>query len=120
MKPQELRIGNEVEWDDDSREQVKVLSISYIMEDDGEITNYFINGGLIDDFLPIPITPEWLDGRGLRYLQNACWELGSYRIYNVSGDRPRFRITIAGHEIVVVSYVHQLQNLYFDLTGKEL
>lgn len=65
-------------------------------------------------------TPEWFDKWGLRYLQNACWEMGSYRIYNISGDRPRFRVTIAGHEIAIVGYVHRFQNLYFALTGVEL
>jgi len=61
MKTNELRIGNWVEWEDDSHEQVQVLSLSYIMDSERkEITNYFINGGLIDDFLPIPLTEEWL------------------------------------------------------------
>jgi hypothetical protein len=58
---------------------------------------------------------------GLNYLQNACWECGSLRIYNLSDEeKKRFRISLAGHELCIVNYVHQLQNLYFALTGEEL
>ena len=130
MKPQELRIGNEVEWDDDSHEQVKVLSISYIMDDDGEITNYFINGGLIDDFLPIiPITPEWLEEKGFekegdQWIKRHTPEWMNIAIYDGS-----WVCSIFGSDTdwaypclneLVTQYRHQLQNLYFALTGKEL
>lgn len=70
---------------------------------------------------PIQLTPEWLSKFGLLYLQNACWELGSMRVYNLSEDaRSRFRISIAGNEITILSYVHQFQNFYHSIAFKEL
>jgi hypothetical protein len=111
MKASELRIGNWV--------HSGITKEDFIIEahDIVNISGGFDNGKV----QPIPLTKEWLLKFGLKYLQNACWELGSMRIYNLSDETTsRFRITLAGHELVIINYVHQLQNLYFALTGEEL
>ena len=70
---------------------------------------------------PIALSPEWMEKLGLKYLQNACWEFGSMRIYNLSDEEnPRYRITLAGHELCIINYVHQLQNFYHSITFKDL
>jgi hypothetical protein len=111
MKASELRIGN---W------LYSGIAGQNFIASAHDIMNIFFghDGGAVQ---PIPLTKEWLLKFGLKYLQNACWELGSMRIYNLSDETTsRFRITLAGHELVIINYVHQLQNLYFALTGEEL
>ena len=120
MKAQELRIGNWVELDDEFTQMV------CIMEDNTEWIN------------PIPLTEEWLEQFGFSKIQSndtlsyiytkshkeafivleddmsvavTCTEIlfykeSQYGYYAPSVDRTK--------------YVHQLQNLYFALTGEEL
>jgi hypothetical protein len=111
MKANELRIGNLVCPFDNVQKAIFNDCIK-ICSKDFEDTSHLH---------PIPLTEEWLVSFGLNYLQNACWELGSMRIYNLSDEyKSRFRITLAGNELCILNYVHQLQNLYFALTGEEL
>jgi hypothetical protein len=79
----------------------------------------------LSDIIGIPLTEEWLvkfgfseQGQAIRrnvtYYLELCW---------IKGDINPFRLqTInSGHtEPAKCQYVHQLQNLYFALTGKEL
>ena len=76
---------------------------------------------------PIPITEEWLlkfgaDKRLSRYNINQ-----KYCIQKYSDDKGwYFSIYISGypdysiHILCFIKYVHQLQNLYYALTGEEL
>ena len=115
MKASELRIGNWIEWDDDSHEQFKVETIDY------SEPNYFVNGGLLDDMLPITLTEEWLLKFGTWPVQ---WESKTYIV--VSGIDSWIDIirdsdgSVSQTPSLPCEYVHQLQNLYFALTGNEL
>jgi hypothetical protein len=123
MKASELRIGNWLNW----------------------YSKYHCNGYFdkqleIEDFTqtdlssarPIPLTEEWLlkfgkwikednlfirrldtinDALRLDYINSdgeLCWE---FYVYNIAGQRVG---------CAYIKYVHQLQNLYFALTGEEL
>jgi hypothetical protein len=106
MKVNELRIGNYI-LDGGDVEEVTYRVIEMLVKNQAE-------------FDPIPLTEEWLvrfDGRKTI--------VEDYPIYFVNP----FDIEFYGYESVVligeraevkVKYVHQLQNLYFALTGKEL
>lgn len=69
--------------------------------------------------LPIPITNDWFlkfrmqDEEGFRHLKGYGWDEGF--LYNELDINDMCRINS-----VKVEYVHQLQNLFFALTGKEL
>lgn len=135
MKANELRIGNWVVWDDDSQEEVQVRELTAPLELEGG-QEYFINGGLIGDFKPIPLTEEWLVRFGLikKYLENTLEEGGfdlkedgSRWYYWV--DKGVFNLEIQPNGEIWfelysyynhIKYVHQLQNLYHALTGEEL
>lgn len=109
MKAKELRIGNAVECEG---------KIYYI--DCGErIDN-------AENYKPIPLTEEWLlkfgfvNKRDNIYTPHKCWHE-----YEMFGNKHTKNITLSlqsGYHVVMarISYVHQLQNLYFALTGKEL
>lgn len=66
---------------------------------------------------PIPISPEWLERMGFEKQTDWSYYFDDiYFSYNETGDltcRLRYYKTIC-------YYVHQLQNLYFALTGEEL
>ena len=66
---------------------------------------------------PIPITPEWLERFGfLPYPFNGGWRHESMwlEIDNMGGY---FQYQ---HGCAEIRYIHQLQNLYYSITGQEL
>lgn len=69
---------------------------------------------------PIPLTEEWLLRFGFDAERMGDGFLG-YRLNYVDISMPYFEFTYDyGTESVEVKYVHQIQNLYFALTGTEL
>jgi hypothetical protein len=74
---------------------------------------------LTEDIKPIPLTEEWLLKFGLEYMEG--WD---DQTYYCCPKHQQFQIMqcIYGYEYdyTVLKYVHQLQNLYYSLTGTEL
>ena len=66
-------------------------------------------------FEPIPLTEEWLLGFGFKRTDTVGFL--SNRKMGLFKGRGRWRVL---HHNTAVRYVHQLQNLYFALTGEEL
>jgi hypothetical protein len=121
IKVNELRIGNLVNYED---EALPVLKI------DGDVKKVFIDLliGLNmemseDDLRPIPLTGDWLERLGQKCENGNGW---TYQI-PVGALKWYFRWNTEWYSEVGgiyidsrVQYVHQLQNLYFALTGKEI
>jgi len=113
MKANELRIGN------------------YVMKDGYEIivSPYNISELYVvvplDEYEPIPLTEEWLIKFGFdeyesdvnvrRFYDKTIW-LCCYK-HGFNGYWLRYYM---GPSVQKLIYVHQLQNLYFALTGQEL
>jgi hypothetical protein len=122
----DLRLGNLVEypgWNKDGTSAFFKVRDIFWEDDKIALTNGIIQlpQTRLEYIKPVPITPELLDKLGLKYLQNASWEFGSMRIYNLSDEEnSRYRITLAGHELCIINYVHQLQNFYHSITFKDL
>ena len=71
-------------------------------------------------FKPIPLTEEWLLKLDLKNIEHYCYELDNIHI---NTKRELMWITTKCKrelEFNIPEYVHQLQNLYFVLTGSEL
>jgi len=122
IKAHELRVGNWVKNKIDT--YVKVLNIqeetiNQIFDDDGVVGSY-----RIDYFEPIPLTPEILEKCGL----SNVWIKESWIIVEDRFDLELFgyamKVRNSSHtkeiEFAYFKYLHQLQNLYFALTGEEL
>lgn len=128
MKANELRIGNYVEhngnWSYRDHSAPKIIqweeSDFYAL---GESTIF------LEDIKPIQLTEEWLlkfgfeknksnKNRFIHYISGFEIERqGSKFAYAVwGGEDAPFLTQFFGHH----NYVHQLQNLYFALTGEEL
>jgi len=75
----------------------------------------YTEGFWVGDLLAIPLTDEWLTKAGFTIEQKVGgfvkWENGSFRLLDA-----KLPATSMPH----VQFVHQLQNLYFALTGIEL
>jgi len=131
MTPQELRIGNFVKSIEDDK-SYEVVAIDHL-------GNGYYNGSKSFgkrekhinehafffkscELLGIPLASEWLLKLGFEYLPN--------RNFMSIGTSPKFQnyfsIDLRGNYVefsykrITVEYVHQLQNLYFALTEKEL
>ena len=131
MNISELRVGNLLNYHmvdtmDDREEWDEPNAID--IQDMVSIDQYDEHG-----FSPIPLNEEWLVKMGFKFM--AKWSCGHfYRIYRLKSVRiyvllaiPSTPERIAGTVVyrtdysgVVIQYVHQLQNLYFALTGQEL
>ena len=113
IQPQELRIGNYVEYriQDELDERKEWLELSTIDATDLVI----LESGIDEDFRPIPLTEEILLKFGFLkddnfYHLNNIWISNFYENY----------FSLDGFDETKIEYVHQLQNLYFALTGEEL
>lgn len=109
MELQELRLGNYVNWNDEGYRDVSTGVFSCWEQQE-----------LHKILKPMPLTKEWLVKFG--FSGHIKFELGLIVIY-LSSERNRFGLW-HGDSVkmfnVPVEYVHQLQNLYFALTGNEL
>jgi len=118
MKANELRIYNYVL----AEVGLPSLNIHCILANDiVDISKGFVNVS------PIPLTEEWLlkfgFEKGNKYWHNG---LGSNIFYDLDNKYLRqaygtgVNITMFAISAMNIQYVHQLQNLYFALTGEEL
>ena len=121
MKANELRIGNLVY----SKETNQIQKITGLTDENpfiNAITFDYIN---YDEIEAIPITEEWLLKFGF---DKSCmfYRLESEKFYfSYNSMHPKFEIQYNsrdGHILfpVDLTYLHQLQNLYFALTNEEL
>lgn len=121
MKASELRIGNFV-----MDRGGKVLLIDH-WEYENKISEKRVDGlqpftEFVEYLQPIPLTEEWLLKFGFKKLftlahQDSCYRIDLFRI-DLFGEY--FDLWHDNHPIISIEYVHQLQNLYFALTNKEL
>ena len=107
IKANELRIGNFIQNNKGSNFFVNPNHLIVMMMD----VNHNYN--------PIPLTEQWLLKFGFEVYEFDNGQPNQYRLLDrilVIRDN---KIVDYGSS-VVLDYVHQLQNLYFALTGKEL
>jgi len=104
MKPEELRIGNWVYMFGStsvcSKVNIKSIEFYDLME-------------------PIPLTEEWLERFGFEF-DGEWWDYLNFGI-NIRQNRCSESLGEFGFNYYPIpKYVHQLQNLYYALTGEEL
>ena len=118
MKAIELRIGNSIIYngglpeDVDEITIVEIADIVWLQQNNYEFNKYH---------KPIPLTEEWLLRFGFE--RNDNYKIKEF----VRGDMIIYTYNKVNKEVyygicveVKIKYIHQLQNLYFALTGREL
>jgi len=135
IQANELRIGNILI--DNGFEAIRdstdimdsVVSITSIW-DSGKL-DYYIGRKVgeiyenesIKEFSPIPLTEDWLVRFGFEYFKgNNSYQYDSFMGFTIWGRlKDGFSVHVQDIECGnPIKYVHQLQNLYFALTGEEL
>ena len=117
MKANELRIGNILMFTDFPKKEERVIcgaDIAYAEKEPDWLDAFWT---------PIPLTEEWLLRFGFNkddfsriYVQ---FTIKHFKIIQNTVDNSFFIDNVKMIK-VNVEYVHQLQNLYLDLTGQEL
>ena len=124
MEVRELRIGN---W---------VNAIIHGRDIEYKIDSETLSSILLDEFWairPIPITEEWLIKFGFEKRESSICSEYSIGVNEITHDVLFYIAWLKEPEIInapnapfyrngkhTLYYVHQLQNLYFALTGEEL
>jgi hypothetical protein len=135
MDARELRIGNYIasgEKYSDTSMIGKVLSIGseeqnfeQIFCECEESFEWFFK----DSYCGIELTPEWLERLGFKYndgirdsYSNEALELYGSPMESGWAVEAIFdqHLDLRLHRKIVINHLHQLQNLYFALTGEEL
>lgn len=123
MQAKDFRIGNLVKHDN------RVFAIDSIANEFPTLDTIEFGVGVVDwnNIEPIQLTVGWLDGFGFEKEEEGGLE--SYDYYLEIGDEldiyanwndGKLRCLSVSFLEIEINYVHQLQNLYFALTGKEL
>ena len=113
MKANELRIGNWVMGDLKKPYQFELSDFSdwYNEHNSHEFGNYIY---------PIPLTEEWLLKFGFEYDTITYYKNELMLSINKGYYNVWYHTLTHGRLFIEMKYVHQLQNLYFALTGEEL
>jgi hypothetical protein len=113
MNARELRIGNLVIWNGDPEETGLICPI------DGEdIDKMERSEAYSKEHLPIPLTEMWLNK--FEWERVKAYEFVFLNNNYFSIDSSGRLYYMDDYTAVDIQYVHQLQNLYFALTGEEL
>lgn len=123
MNTKELRLGNLVVWPGVDKTEIKYMRV-------GKLSGNEVDGWDCDKIEPIPLTPEILEKAGFTTDENKVefniglpLGNGSDLFIEDEGD-PYMSCGIKSvdifHYFRDIRYVHQLQNLFFSLTGTEL
>ena len=110
MKANEFRVGNYLQDKEDKIAIIEKLTKDNYQASSGSITTLPLK--------PIPLTEEWLLKFGFESKTASVTHVNSYilgKIYLTNGLRSGIH-----YGDIEIKYVHQLQNLYFALTGKEI
>lgn len=110
MKTTELRIGNYI------MANGKQINVGHIQDN---FYGILINGNGVDTeiYAPIPLNEEWLLKFGFTEEVGNVFHVDDW-FFVLKKLKGNFIFPAFWH--VKIRYVHQLQNLYFALTGKEL
>jgi hypothetical protein len=115
MKAEELRIGNYVkDIHSSDKGYWKVVSLTE------RLCKFGVYRIKYDQLVPIPLTEEWLLKFG--FIHTVAFHLGNFMVGWNADDFVNDVYSFAfDHKILCkLKYVHQLQNLYYALTGTEL
>lgn len=110
MKASELRIGNWIMSDECGFTTVNGSLIQFLETPKSLVT------GFVE---PIPLTEEWLLKFGFEYDGCEWFDFKSVGI-SLNNKRATQQNGEYYNQLRFPDYVHQLQNLYFALTGEEL
>lgn len=116
MRVEEIRIGNETL----NGKVVAISSGDVILVHDG--FQSWSSKDLVDGVEPIPLTEEWLLKFGFKKEWGKLYQIEANYFPVFMDDNVTWYYSADCYHYTgkALEYVHQLQNLYFTLTGEEL
>lgn len=131
VKVSEVRIGNFLLFDFPNRGKVQYRSERINNDFDGFRATATINDVQIEKVYGIPLTDSWLTKFGFEKIDRHFQHNWIIRLnktgehYSIQFSEEKFWLSNSEYDawcyvIRDVEYVHELQNLYYDLTGEEL
>jgi len=122
INPNELRIGNLLMT---RSEEPEIISVDLIDSIESTICGNGLNNVQLSHLSPIQLTPEILENCGFNRLTEKSYNGYKASIYSRSDIAMSFYLddgilTWGLFPPLKIQYLHQFQNLYFSLTGKEL
>ncbi len=127
MKASELRIGNKAFYKEKVVEIASVSGINYSFGNQDITISTSDNSLLSVDILqlqPIPLTPELLEKCGFKSNHPTYYyipiEDNCLHVYYSNNGLYGYNVKYMHAYLGEIKYLHQLQNLYFALTGEEL
>jgi len=126
MEATEFRIGNLVKYEN------RVFPIHTIANEFPTLDTIEFGVGVVDwnNIEPIPLTEEWLlklgfndnyyDGYLGIYVNNSDFVITEPKVMGLWQKNYAWQYKCTWDKYTELKYVHQLQNLYFALTGREL
>ena len=124
--PRNLIYFNWVDKNGDVKNIIEIFGVTKqgIFVDSNRLPDYENIG--FDDIKPIPLTEDWLLKFGCKNIKDSeYYELNYIYKLRFFGRQVQYYIYWGNHVmdkklLRAIKYVHQLQNLYFALTGNEL
>lgn len=133
LNEKDLRIGNLILFNDDNNTACTIESIKRDFDDEPYSVEIKFKDGMfsdvnIEDIKPIALTSEWLLNLGFTFSEafkdHFYKHIEGQKLFSVFpfSTKPFCRITEGDFAVynMPCRFIHQLQNLYFALTGKEL
>jgi hypothetical protein len=113
MNAKELRVGNLIGFNINHNE---IGVVSEILKNQIGINHRLDMKYHIENLKPIELTYQWLDKFGFEF--KDAGDFGHY--YSLEDFDLNQDYQPIDFDCIEIKYVHQLQNVYFALTGKEL
>jgi hypothetical protein len=118
MIANQLRIGNLIKFSEDGT----IFTVGSIEEKGFTVQNDEETTWIeAEEFEPIPLTEEWL--LKFRFASNPYQDRYEKGVLHIECDKTKGYLQLWCEQLpqaIFIKYVHQLQNLYFALTGEEL
>jgi hypothetical protein len=122
MNANELRIGNWVQIDNEQWSNLKGVKFQVASIEGYKSSLYNIRGIGFSQYNynlePIALTEEWLLEVG--FISNPYEDRYEKGTIHIECDKTKGETYLWIENMPHIKYVHQLQNLYFALTGEEL
>jgi len=120
MKARDFRIGNLIKYSEDGTvfEITEIDKLGFEVKNENEET--WIEHDL---FEPIQLTEEWLIKFGFKKIGTKTYfdyHIGNFFIYIIGCSLKEKNFYFSSCDEYRITTVHQLQNIYFALTGEEL
>lgn len=118
MKSNELRCGNMVLYKPYGNREGELVTIAGVLGMKAYFNKYTNESGMLHALMPIPLTPEVFQKCTLarNFPIVACFGT----IKGVQLRPETYRIQIGEDYGRSIDYLHELQNIHFDLMGEEL